>query len=74
VQGEGREYVSSKTAPPLPTSPPPIDDELRLIGDLTTAQVGQPKRFSIDTNQPNNVDVIVTGRFSIKLILDLTLE
>lgn len=38
------------------------DDELRLIGDLATAQVGRPKGFSIDA--PSNVDceVLVTGK------------
>lgn len=48
--------------PPLPKSPPPADEELRLIGDLAKAQVGQTKRFSIDAPQGNvECNVIVTG-------------
>lgn len=48
--------------PPLPTSIPPADEELRLIGDLAVAQVGQPKRFSIDAPRTNvDCNVVVTG-------------
>ncbi|KAI6243820.1 BMA-FLN-2, isoform d [Aphelenchoides fujianensis] len=48
--------------PPLPTSPPPVDEELRLVGDLAVAQVGRPKGFSIDAPRPNvDCNVIVTG-------------
>ena len=42
------------------------DDELRLVGDLASAQVGRPKGFSIDA--PSNVDceVLVTGKFDCR--------
>ncbi|KAI6227102.1 BMA-FLN-2, isoform d [Aphelenchoides besseyi] len=54
---------SGQQVPPLPTSPPPADnDELRLVGDLAVAQVGRPKGFSIDAPHPNvDCNVIVTG-------------
>lgn len=50
-------------APPLPKTLPPADEELRLIGDLAVAQVGHPKRFSIDAPRSNvDCNVIVTGK------------
>lgn len=45
------------------------EDELRLVGDLATAQVGQTKRFSIDAPKVRHgkaipeCNVIVTGLF-----------
>ena len=37
-------------------------EEIRLVGDLATAQVGKPKGFSIDAPKRNTeCNVIVTG-------------
>ncbi|KAI6210499.1 BMA-FLN-2, isoform d [Aphelenchoides besseyi] len=60
---------SEQQIPPLPTSPPPADnDELRLVGDLAVAQVGRPKGFSIDSPHPNvDCNVIVTGDHQIDI-------
>lgn len=39
-------------------------EELRLVGDLRTAEAGKIKRFSIDPPRSNvDCDVFVTGRF-----------
>lgn len=56
-------YERSYAAPPpLPSTLPPAEEELRLVGDLALAQVGRPKGFSIDAPQSSaECNVIVTG-------------
>jgi hypothetical protein len=41
-----------------------VAEELRLVGDLASAEVGVIKRFSIDLPRSNvDCDVVVTGQF-----------
>ena len=63
---------SKKTTAPLAAagSPSKSSEEIRLVGDLAVAQVGKPKRFSIDSPRRNaECNVIVTGQSLILFLL-----
>ncbi|CAD5230269.1 unnamed protein product [Bursaphelenchus okinawaensis] len=58
--------------PPVPSTPPP-EQELKLVGDLRSAQIGRPKGFSIDSPHPGaDCNVVITGpngrRVSVELV------
>ena len=76
VSGEASD--SRRTTSPLAaasaSSPSKSSEEIRLVGDLAVAQVGKPKRFSIDSPRRNaECNVVVTGQSLFLLLYHLFL-